>query len=100
MAEKEIHFVTFPKFKNQSNCLERILLGLRQFLVTEITFKMIKNYSPQKLFWFSRYLNFCLVLGHVEKQLDLKDQINFQTYDVTTWETNNFQDSTHLYLKK
>ena len=38
---------------------------------------------------FSRYLNFCLgFLVIWEKQLNLKDKINFKVYDVKTWLTN------------
>ena len=43
----------------------------------------------QSLFWFSRYLNFCLDLsGHVAKRLYLKDKFNFKIYDVTAWLIN------------
>ena len=35
-----------------------------------------------------------LFFGHREKQLDQKDQVNFKTYDDTTWLTNNY--STHI----
>ena len=38
------------------------LSGLRQFLPNESPLKMMENafYFILKLFWFSRYLNFCL----------------------------------------
>ena len=36
------------------------LSALRQFLATETHLKMMKNILPQKLFLFSRYLNFYL----------------------------------------
>ena len=41
--------------------LKGAFLGLRQFLATESPLKKMKNIfiSPQKLFSFSRYLNFC-----------------------------------------
>ena len=43
---------------------ERVFTGalsaLRQFLATETHLKMMKNILPQKLFLFSRYLNFYL----------------------------------------
>ena len=32
---------------------------------------------------------FVLIFSSVEKRLDLKDQVSFKFYDVTTWETNN-----------
>ena len=42
--------------------------------------------SPQKLFPFSRYLNFCLeFFGHEARQLDWKYKVNFTFYDVTVW---------------
>ena len=37
---------------------------------------------PQKLFLFSRFF------GRVAKWFNLKDKVNFKTYDVTTWLTN------------
>ena len=44
--------------------------------------------SPQKLYSFSRYLNFCLdFFDYVAKQLDQKDKDNFNIYDVTAWLT-------------
>ena len=39
----------------------------------------------------SRYLNFCPnVFGHVGKRLDKKASVNFKIYEVTIWETNNY----------
>ena len=32
--------------------------------------------------------------GHAGKRLDLKDQVNFQIFDVTTWLTNDY--NTHI----
>ena len=46
--------------------------------------------SSQKLFWFSRYLNFYHeFLGMWKKRLDQKDQVNFEIHDVTTWLPKN-----------
>ena len=43
---------------------------------------------PQKLFSFSRCLSFCLDFLVIQaKKLDLRDKINFEFYDVTTWLT-------------
>ena len=42
---------------------------------------------PQKIFLFSRYLNFCLDVWPYRKQLDQKGKINFKFYDVTAWLT-------------
>ena len=43
---------------------------------------------PEKLFLFSRYLNFGhVILFHVEKRIDKMDNVNFKIYLVITWET-------------
>ena len=45
--------------------------------------------SPEKVFSFLRYLNFCSdVLGHAEKWLNKKAEVNFKIYDVIDWEAN------------
>ena len=41
-----------------------------------------------------------LLFGHVEKNLDEKDKINFKNYDVTTWETNNCNSHIAQYIEK
>ena len=44
--------------------------------------------SSQKLFSFSRYLNFCLdFLVMQKKRLDQKDNYNFEIHNVTAWLT-------------
>ena len=57
---------------------------------------------PHKiLFSFLKYLHFCPdVFGHVGKRLDKKAKINFKVYDVTTWETNNYNKHIAQHLKK
>ena len=46
----------------------------------------------------SRYLNFCPnVFGHVGKRLDKKASVNFKIYEVTIWETNNYNTHTAQY---
>ena len=46
-------------------------------------------YSCQKFFSFSRNLKFLSSpLGHVAKQLDKTDKVNFKFYDVTGWLMN------------
>ena len=62
------------------------LAGMRQFLVTESPFKMMKNafyFTLKVLFVFKIFRFFVLTFGHVEKQLDQKDQVNFKICDVT-----------------
>ena len=41
----------------------------------------------------------CL-FGHVEKQLDQKDKVNFKINDVTAWLKNNCNTHVAQYLKK
>ena len=31
------------------------------------------------------------LFGHVEKQLDQRNKVNYKIYDVATWETNNYK---------
>ena len=51
--------------------------------------------STKKLFPFSRYLN-----GHAEKWLNLKDQVIFKIYDVTTWLTITVHILTNISRSK
>ena len=62
------------------------LAGMRQFLVTESPFKMMKNafyFTLKVLFVLKIFRFFVLTFGHVEKQLDQKDKVNFKICDVT-----------------
>ena len=57
--------------------------------------------SRQKLFSFSRYLSFCpdfLIMQ--QNDFDKKDQVNFKSYDVTAWLTNNCNRHNPQYLEK
>ena len=38
--------------------------------------------------------------GHVGKQLDKEAMVPFKTYDVTNWESNNYNTHFAQYLKK
>ena len=66
--------------------LKGALSGLRQFLTTESPLKMMK-----KAFYFtsealcSQNLKLLKLSGHVSKQLDYKDKVNFKFYDDTAW---------------
>ena len=65
------------------------LKGLRQLLATEIIFKMMKMFliSPKKQFSLLRQIYFSsYFFGHVGKQLDNKDKIDFKIYVVINWE--------------
>ena len=45
--------------------------------------------------------NFCPeFLGHVGKRLDKKAKVNFNTFEVTDWKTNNYNTDIAQYLKK
>ena len=48
-----------------------------------------------KIFKFLSWL-----FGHVVKQLDKKDKVNFKFYDVTAWLTNNCNTYIDQYLEK
>ena len=37
-----------------------------------------------------RYLHFVMAFGFLEKRLDKKAMVNFKSYDVTEWTTNNY----------
>ena len=55
-------------------------LCLRQFLITEIPLKMMKNafYLMLKALLFSRHLHFCSDFGYLEKRLDKKTKVIFK----------------------
>ena len=40
------------------------------------------------------------LFGHVSKRLDEKDKLNFKSYDVTAWLTNNCNIHIAQYLEK
>ena len=40
------------------------------------------------------------VFGHVGKRLDKKAKFNFKVYDITNWQTNNYNTRIAQYLKK
>ena len=53
--------------------------------------------SPSSIFC-SQFLYW--LLGVVEKQLDLKDKVNFKSYDITAWGTRNCNTDIVQYLDK
>ena len=64
---------------------------------------MMKNafYLTLKVLFVLKTFKFLSWLsGHVEKRLDLDDKSNFKIYDVTTWETNNYNTHIVQYLTK
>ena len=79
------------------------LLGLREFLTTESPLKVMYNafyFALKALFVLSMFKILSSLFGLVWKQLDEKDQVNFEIYDVTTWSTNNCNTHIAHYLKK
>ena len=87
----EYHFLLhFPLFLLTLISPQGALSGLRQFLATESSLKIIKNafYFTLNFFPASRYLNFSLnFLVMLKIQLDQKAEDNFKIYDIGTWET-------------
>ena len=57
---------------------------------------MLKALFVLKVFKFLCFLLF----GYVGKRLYNKAKINFKLYDVTDWETNNYNTHISQYLKK
>ena len=68
--------------------------------------KSFKN--DEKCFLFQLISSFILkifkflswLFGHVQKQFDQKNKVNFKIYDVTTWEINNYNTRIAHYRKK
>ena len=83
--------------------LKGALSGRRQFLATESSLKMVKNYFyfTLKTFLVIKIFKFLFrIFGHVEKPLDYKDTVKFKINDVTTWLTNKINTLIAQHLKK
>ena len=79
------------------NLFKGALSGLRQFLANKSPLKMMKNafYFTSKAIFILKILKFLLwIFGHVSKQFDQEDMVNFKFYDVTAWLINNC--NTHI----
>ena len=79
------------------------LSGLRQFLTTETSLKMMKNalyFMLKAFFVFEIFAFLSWRFGYVEKQLDKEAKVNFKIYDVTASTTNNCNTLIDQYLKK
>ena len=73
------------------------LSGLRQFLATEVSLKMVKNtfyFTSKALFVLKIFKFLSWLFGQVSKRLDKKDKVNFKFYDITAWLANN--RNTHI----
>ena len=83
--------------------LKSALSGLRPFLAIEIPVKMIKNafyFTSKVLFVLKIFKILSWLFGHVAKQLDQKDKVNFKFYDVTVCLTNNCHAHIAQYPEK
>ena len=82
------------------------LSSLKQFWATESCLKMMEN--ALNAFYFTSNILFVLkifkflswLFGHISKQLDQKDQVNFKIYEVTAWLTNYFNNHIIQYYQK
>ena len=86
-----------------STAIKGALPGLRQFLATESSLKMIKNsfyFNSKALFVLKIFRFLSWLLGHVSKLLDWKNKFNLKFYDVTTWLTNYFNTHVAQYLEE
>ena len=83
--------------------LEGPLLGLRQFLTTERSFKMMKNtfyFMLKALFALEIFKFFSWPFDFVEKRLDAMARVNFKIRIITDWTANNCNKHIAQYLKK
>ena len=81
----------------------------RRSLRSDTTFGIWKPFKKMKnTFYFSFISLFVLkifkflswLFGHVGKRTDVKDQVNFKIYDVTTWLTNKCNTYIYQYRRK
>ena len=64
---------------------------------------MVKNafyFTSKALFVLKIFKFLSSLFGHVGKQLDKKDKVNFRFYDVTAWLTNSCNTHICQYLEK
>ena len=79
------------------------LSGLRQFLTTESSLKMMKNsfyFTSKALSVLKIFKFFSRFFGHVSKSLDQKEKVNFKFYNFIAWLTNNCATHIAQYLEK
>ena len=78
-------------FYQKSN-FKDALKGLRHFFAIENPFKKLKNafcFTSKAVFVLEIFKFLSWLFGHVAKQFDQKDKVNFKIYDVKAWLTNN-----------
>ena len=84
-------------------CFKGPLSNLRQFLITESPWKMMKNvfyFMLKAPFVLEIFTFFSWVFGCLEKNLDKKFKVNSEIYDVTDRTKNNSNMHIAQYLKK
>ena len=73
------------------------------FSINRSSLKIIKNafyFTLKALFVLNIFQFLSRLFGHVEKQLDKKNKVEFKTFDVTTWLASNCVAVIAQYLKK
>ena len=74
-----------------------LFLSLTQFLVVESSLKMMKitfYFMLKALSDLNVFKYLSRLFSHVGQQLNKKAKANFKNYDVTDWQTNNY--NTHI----
>ena len=61
--------------------------------------KKVFYFTLKALLVLNTFKLLCLLFGHVEKRLYLKDNVDFNIYDVKTWLTNDCNTIIAQYLK-
>ena len=70
-------------------------------MVLFVSMKALQKNEKRFLFHLKCSLNFCRgSFGHARKRLDKKTKVNFKVYDLTNWETNNYNTHITQCLKK
>ena len=88
-----LRFVYYNRQSGFEGLLKDTLSGLRRFLANESPLKVMKIvfYFIIKALYVLKIVRFLSwIFGQVEKLFDQKDQVDLKIYDVTTWETNNY----------
>ena len=79
------------------------VISIHQIFATESPLKMMKNafyFTLKAIFVFKIFKFLFRLFGHVENGLIRKKMVNFKTYDVIAWETNNCNAHIAQYPKK
>ena len=83
-------FFCLLKFARSIENIKGAFSGLSQFLAIKNPLKIMKNdfyFTTKALFALKIFKFLSWFFGHVAKQLDQKDKVNFKFHDVTAWLT-------------